>query len=218
MKMILSETSIRNLMRLLIEQQVAQVSSLAQSGDSSSNDDISDGEHLGYDENADVDLSGLKPNTNEVIKWIEKYGIDNKMNPKPFITSAFRSAKKQAEVMYVNWKAQGGMTKVKVNGKETVKGTAYLVALYHNKSLAQKIGEVFEKADSLDDAVSDAYALCAGISAHSKGEAFDVRSKNHPNIKAVLDKAKVFFGKKRIVIEIGDETDKEGAHWHIRVK
>ena len=201
--MILSESSVRKIMRLLIEHQLSEVDDgMGLTVDSMIATEVEE------PQDHDVDISGLKSATKEVIDRIFSYAKAIKHKPDPVVTSAFRGPEKQAEVMYANWKLEGG--------GNPQKGTDYLIDLYNNETLAKEIGETFENTSDVKEAIK--ILEVRDISAHATGECFDLRSKDQPKLKALLDIMVAEFSEKNITIEIVDERDKKAPHWHIRVK
>ena len=203
-------------MNLLIKQQLVEINTghlSSISGRSRSSSSKSDDSNKASDEDTDYveDKSprtrGLKQKTKLVIKRIKSYAKENNIKI-PYITSAFRGSEDQARVMFNNWKRQGG----KADGK----GTAYLVGLYANDDLAEKIGISFEETGEYRKAAR--LLKKNPVSSHATGEAFDLRSKGHPDVKSILDAVKAEFAEKGITVKIGDETNMKAPHWHINVK
>tara|TARA_R110002153_G_scaffold1395_2_gene7206 strand:- start:4706 stop:5362 length:657 start_codon:yes stop_codon:yes gene_type:complete len=146
-----------------------------------------------------VDLSTLSTKANELIKAIFEMA-KLKGFVQPVITSGFRGPKAQARVMYNNWKRE--------SYGSGPKGTSYLVGLYKNKKLAQKIGDSFaEHGDDLTKAVE---LLKTPISNHNNNKAFDLRLTKDIDTIMEMPSIKALYS-----TGTNTGTQKESDHWHV---
>lgn len=155
---------------------------------------------LNYDKNAD--LSNISIDAKRFLEYLgdtaEKLNIE-----KPYVTSGYRSIDRQANVMYKNWKRNGGIK----NGRE------YLLNIY-GKTYGSQIADVFEKFENKWQALENAKKIIQNYpSKHMSGNAIDLATTQ--DIKKAIDYIK---NSGLFSIKVVDETHTAGPHWHITVE
>ena len=213
--MILTESSIRKLISLIIERG-ANIQSMAANFDDSAESDVDRDDSTSpeeYIEAKTANVAGLKQNTKDYVERLNSYAKEKNWK-KPVITSGFRGPSSQARVMRGNWEREGGSKA----GKKYCQGTEYLIGLYRDDIAAKKIGDIFEKnTESEGIKLAANYLKSKPISPHGSGKAVDIRSTGHKNIKNIIYAVANEFKTKGINVKINDETGYKAPHWHVKV-